>query len=237
MRRILITNDDGIQSDGLIRLAAAAKDFGQVWVVAPHIERSAASHSISLRDSLTVYPVQFPVEGIEAFSCSGMPADCIRVGGLAVMPAAPDLVLSGINYNYNVASDLQYSATVGAALEGSFQGWRSIALSEGTEEHTVTDTYLKTVLAMLIDKPLADGQIFNVNFPGCPLTQYKGILTDRAVSKGMVFKDHYNMIEELEKGGKRWMVEGKHTPEAEEGTDYRAVLDGYISIGIVNNVG
>ena len=237
MKNILITNDDGIQADGLLRLAKAAAAFGSVWVVAPRTERSGASHSISLRNSLEVMPYDFPVQGVRAFSCSGSPADCVRVGGLGVMPQTPDLVLSGINYNYNVASDVQYSATVGAALEGAFQGWHSIAFSEGTREHTVTDAYLEKVLEKLIDAPLKYGQIYNVNFPGCPLRECGGILENRTVSRGMVFKDHYNMLEELADGRKRWMVEGVYTPEAEEGSDYRAVLDGYISIGIVNNVG
>ncbi len=237
MRNILITNDDGIQADGLRRLAAAAASFGQIWVVAPDTERSALSHGITLREPLEVLPYEFPVQGVRAFSCSGSPADCVRVGGLSVMGAAPDLVLSGVNYNYNVASDVQYSATVGAAFEGAFQGWHSIAFSEGTDAHVVTDAYLEKVLEMLIDAPLGHGQIFNVNFPGCALDEYRGILENRTVSKGMVFRDHYNMIEERKDGGKRWMVEGVYTPEAEEGTDYRAVLDNYISIGIVNNVG
>ena len=129
---ILITNDDGIEADGLIRLAEAAKEFGEVWVVAPKRERSAASHSITLRRHIDVYPHNdFPVEGVKAYHCSGKPADCVRVGALAVMPEKPDLVLSGINYGYNSATDIQYSATVGAAFEAAFQGIHAIALSEG----------------------------------------------------------------------------------------------------------
>ena len=74
-KRILITNDDGIDADGLIRLVQAAKDFGEVWVVAPDGQRSAASHSISLRNPIDVYPYEFPVSGVHAYSCSGTPAD------------------------------------------------------------------------------------------------------------------------------------------------------------------
>ena len=98
MRRILITNDDGIDAGGLVRLTEAAKDFGEVWVVAPAHQRSAASHSITLREALYVKECDFPVSGVKAFSCSGLPADCVRVGSLSVMPCKPDLVLSGINY-------------------------------------------------------------------------------------------------------------------------------------------
>ena len=102
-RRILITNDDGIDSGGIARLAKAAKDFGEVWVVAPQHQRSAASHCITLREPIDVYPHDFAVEGVHAYSCSGTPADCVRVGGLSVMPVRPDVVLSGINFGYNVA--------------------------------------------------------------------------------------------------------------------------------------
>ncbi len=236
--RILITNDDGINSEGIIRLAKAAKEFGEVWVVAPESQRSAASHSISLHSAIDVYPYyEFRVEGVHAYSCSGTPGDCVRVGSLSVMPDKPDVVLSGINYGYNVASDIQYSATAGAAFEAAFQGYRAIAFSEGCSNHEVTDKYLKQILSELISKPLNPGCIFNVNFPECNLNDCKGIMTDTKVSRGMFYKDHYNAIEKLVDEGVRYMVEGVYTPIAEAGTDYYAILNNYVSVGIVNNIG
>ncbi|MCR4760978.1 MAG: 5'/3'-nucleotidase SurE, partial [Oscillospiraceae bacterium] len=98
MRSILLTNDDGIAADGLIRLARAAAGFGEIWVVAPDSQRSAASHSISLHSPIDVFPHDFPVEGVHAFSCTGTPGDCVRVGSLNMMPHRPDVVLSGINF-------------------------------------------------------------------------------------------------------------------------------------------
>ena len=77
MKKILITNDDGIQSDGLIRLATMATELGEVWVVAPDGQRSAMSHSITLRDSFDAWEVEFPVAGVHAYACSGTPADCV----------------------------------------------------------------------------------------------------------------------------------------------------------------
>ena len=115
MRKILITNDDGIYSDGIIRLAQTAKEFGEVWVVAPESQRSAMSHSITLRHPIEAWNVDFPVEGVHAYACDGTPADCVRIGVLNIVPGKPDNVFSGINYGYNVASDIQYSATAGAA--------------------------------------------------------------------------------------------------------------------------
>lgn len=237
--RILITNDDGINSDGIVRLAKAAKEFGEVWVVAPESQRSAASHSITLHDTIDIYPFDdFPIEGVKAFFCSGTPGDCVRVGGLNVMPQKPDLVLSGINYGYNVASDIQYSATAGAAFEAAFQGYHAIALSEGACAcHEVTDKYIKEVLKELINKPLESGFIHNVNFPGCSLSECKGVLYNRKVSRGMFFKDSYDVVEELENKGIRYMVNGEYNEENEPDTDFRAITDKYVSVGVVNNVG
>ena len=238
MRKILITNDDGITADGLYRLARTAKTFGDVWVVAPESQRSAASHSITLHSYIDVYPYDFPVEGVHAFSCSGTPADCVRVGSLNVMKERPDVVLSGINYGYNACSDIQYSATAGAAFEGTFQGYLSIALSEGADPcHEVTDAFLGEVLETLLKKDRIPGHIYNVNFPQCPISECKGILWERTVSEGMFFRDRYRELENPEHGGMRLMVDGQYNEDAEEGSDFRAIVDGYVSVGIVNNIG
>ncbi len=238
MRKILITNDDGIDSEGIVRLAFAAEDFGEVWVIAPIRQRSAASHSITIREPVDVYPHDFPVKGVRAYSCSGMPADCVRVGSLGVMPYKPDVVLSGINDGFNMGTDLQYSATVGAAFEGAFQGFLSIALSEKFgAPREVTDAYLKEVLKECLEMKVLGNQVINVNFPGCSISDFRGIRRNCRTSGCSVFKDHYNVIEKLEDGGIRYMVEGEHNEECEEDTDFRALMENHISIGIINNVG
>lgn len=234
--RILITNDDGIESDGIRRLAETAKEFGEVWVVAPESQRSAASHSITLRHPIDVHPFQL-MEGVHAFSCTGTPGDCVRVGILNIMPEKPDIIMSGINFGYNVASDIQYSATAGAAFEGEFQGILSIAFSEGMNGcHEVTDKYLKEIMTELIDKPYVPGQIWNVNFPHCKAGECKGILRDRKVSRKSFYTDRYKAVEEFSNGGVSLMVDGIFSPTTEEGTDIGAVLDNYISIGVVKNI-
>lgn len=236
MRKILITNDDGIEAPGIIRLARAAKEYGEVWVVAPATQRSAASHSITLREPIEVFPVDFPVEGVKAFAISGTPADCVRVGVLNIVPGKPDMVFSGINYGYNVATDIQYSATVGAAMEAAFQKVFAIAFSEGTSDQgEVADCYIKQAIDLVIDKPLEYGEIWNINFPGCPLEEVKGILEDRSISRSCIFADHYNATP-LENGGVSYMVEGTFQDKAEEGTDLRALFDGYVAIGKVKNI-
>ena len=234
---ILITNDDGVGSEGLARLAEAAREFGRVFVVAPAHQNSAASHSITLRHSIEVCPYDIAVDGVEAWSCSGTPADCVRVGSLSVMPGKPDVVFSGINRGYNIASDIQYSATAGAAFEAEFQGCLAIAFSEDDGDcHEVTDRYLREMIAELIEEPYIPGQIVNVNFPGCRLNECKGILRDRRVSRLAYFEDHYNVVRKLPGGGMELMVEGVHEPVTEEGSDYAAVLGNHVSVGRVRNI-
>jgi 5'-nucleotidase len=236
MKTILITNDDGIEADGLKRLVKAAVEFGEVWVVAPDGERSAASHSINLHRPLDVYPYDLGIENVHAFTCSGTPADCVRVGCCSILPRKPDIVLSGINFGYNTATDLQYSATAGAAFEAQFQGCHAIALSEGRNGHEVTDAALREVLEEVLAEKTQENAIINVNFPECSLKEFKGILRDRKVSKSTLFDDEYPLQQTLPNGGMRYMVHGNYHESAEEGTDLRAVLDGYISIGRVNNL-
>lgn len=236
MRKILITNDDGIDSAGLARLSKAAMQFGEVWIVAPDSQRSAMSHSITLRHSVEAWKVDFPVPGVHAYACNGKPADCVRIGALNIVPGKPDHVFSGINYGYNVASDLQYSATAGAAFEAAFQRIHTIAFSEDAcEDHEVTDKYLNDIMAELLNKPLAVNQIWNVNFPGCRLEECKGILRDRVVSTDVFYEDRY--IETRVSEEKiSYMVEGIRNYNASEGTDLRAILDHYVSVGIATNI-
>ena len=236
-RVILITNDDGIHADGLIRLAREAVRLGMVWLVAPHVQRSVTSHGITLDKPLDVRPAAFEVEGVRAFSCSGMPADCVRLGIMELMDTPPDVVLSGVNYGYNVASDIQYSATAAAAFEASFLGYRGIALSEDTGTcHEVTDAFLGEILEEMIDLPHGPGMAWNVNFPGCPLSECRGIWRDRTVSTEVVYDDRFELAEDLPDGGKRFVVRGEMRDQAAEGTDFHAILNNAVSVGRMRNI-
>lgn len=232
MRKILLVNDDGIDSDGIVRLAKAAVEFGEVYVVAPDGQRSAVSHSITLRHSFDAWEVEFPVPGVKAYACDGTPADCARVGILNLVPGKPDNVFSGINYGYNCATDLQYSATAGAAFEAAFQGIPTIAFSEeGTKLHEGTDKYLSEVMAALIDKSLDKKHIWNVNFPA----RADGILWNRTVADEHFYLDRYAMTEATP-GRFTFMVDGILQNYASEGTDMKALLDGYVSVGVAHNI-
>ena len=237
MKKILITNDDGIEADGIIRLAEAAKRFGEVWVVAPDGQRSAMSHKITLREHIDVYEDRtFPVPGVHAYRSTGTPADCVRFGRLNIVGTNPDLVLSGINYGFNAGTDTQYSATVGAALEAACEGIHAIALSEGACDcHEVTDAFLEQIIEEYMERPLEFNQIWNVNFPQCPMSSYRGILTERIVAPNGFYKDHYDEVP-LPDGGRRLTVNGIYHEEAAEGTDFKALVEGYISISKIHNI-
>ena len=252
-KKILIVNDDGVASDGIRRLALAALKYGEVWVVAPDGERSASSHSLTVRDPLDVYPVDWGIEGIHAYSCSGMPTDCFRLGCKYIMPEPPDLVFSGINNGYNAGPDNQYSGTVGAALDAASCGYATIAFSEGFlidpklggYNRIVTDKYLPQVLEELLGEGAAEdpakthvepGVVVNVNFPDCRVEECKGIKWNCSVYMGDAFVDLYDAVEKLPEGGTRYKIRWVERDHADEGTDMHALMNGYISIGVVNNI-
>ena len=107
--RILVVNDDGIKAEGIRRLAACAKKFGEVWVVAPARQCSAMSQRITVRENLEVRKADFPVMGVKAYSVDGTPADCVKVALNHLLPEKPDTVFSGINEGYNEGYDILYS--------------------------------------------------------------------------------------------------------------------------------
>ena len=235
MRKILVANDDGITSEGIIRLAALAKEFGEVWVVAPVKQFSAMSHAATFWDPLDVWPVDFPVEGVHAYATSGTPADCVCVGINAVMPVKPDLVFCGINKGFNIASDIQYSATCGAAFEAASHGIHTIAFSEHHEApHDVADKYIRKIAEELIDKPLGKNEIWNVNFPGCTVEECKGIRYDCIVSQDNFYAGGYNVI--ARDGSKvTYRIDFARNWQASEGTDLCAIIENYVSVGKVKN--
>lgn len=234
---IMITNDDGVFADGIAKLAEAAKKYGNVTVVAPSNQQSGTSHSINLHHSFAAREVEFSVDGVKAFSVDGSPADCVRLGILNLVDNRPDIVLSGVNLGYNSGTDCQYSGTVGAAMEAVFQGIPAIAFSEGFDDkHMMVDAYLDQIMEIVMRMEHRDQSIINVNFPQIKPEELKGILMDRTVSRGFLFEDHYN-VEVLPDGTKSYIVEGVLSDNAEEGSDLRALLDGYISIGYVKNIG
>lgn len=168
--KILLVNDDGIQSPGLAALGKALAQSHQVTVVAPDGNRSAVGHGITLDTPLLVRKVELLPQG-EAYQISGSPVDCTRLGLDALCPQGVNLVISGINYGENVSSDLPYSGTVAAAVEASLLGVPGIAVSaprEAQPEHAAA-LFLR-VLARLEEEGALTG-ILNINLPPLPSDQ------------------------------------------------------------------
>lgn len=233
---ILIANDDGIDSPELKKLARVATDFGEVWVIAPDRQRSAMSQSSTFTAPLKVIENDIGVEGVKAFSCSGTPADCVRIGILKILPTKPDVVLSGINNGPNICGDIQYSGTVGAAFEASFLGVQAIAISQACRDgEEVTDRYLAELLQECIENPLPRDTVWNINFPACSLDDCKGIMRDCKVSTDPFYDDEYRECT-LEDGATGYIINSRRLSEATPGTDLAALLDNYVAVGTVHNV-
>lgn len=234
--RILVVNDDGIKAPGIRRLARMAAELGEVWVAAPAEQCSAMSQRITVRGNLEVKPYDFPVAGVTAYSVGGTPADCVKVALGCLMTEKPDIVFSGINAGYNVGRDILYSGTIGAAMEALCQGVPAIAFSVAEEDCCeVLDTYLEPVARELIAKKLLKNEIWNVNFPGCTLEEYKGILWDRIPDKNQYYRDNYKRTDRPD-GSFIFSAAGLPETEAADGTDAGAVLSNYISIGTIKNM-
>ena len=183
--RILLTNDDGIHAPGLKVLEQIARQFSDdIWICAPSEEQSGAGHSLTL-----TRPVRLQQLGERRFAVTGTPTDSVMMALRTVMPDAPDIILSGVNRGANLGDDITYSGTVSAAIEGALAGIRSIAFSqvyarEGMGDDVPFGAALEwgpKVLSRLIDAPMAERTLINVNFPAIHADEVKGI---RVVRQG-----------------------------------------------------
>ncbi len=237
-RQILITNDDGIRADGIRKLTEAARRFGEVTVIAPDTQRSAASHHCVFNRPLILKEINFGMDDVQAFTLDGTPADCVRVGIFAGSDRKPDIVLSGINHGYNISSDIQYSGTVGAALEAAFLGVQGIAVSYGDREFHVTDIvdrYLPELLEEYMEKPLPSNQIWNINIPDCRADECSGIFRNAVMNTDHFYNDQY-MKEPIDE--KTWSITNiaQRIWKGPKGSDLDAVINRYISVGKVTNL-
>ncbi len=230
--RILITNDDGIRAPGLAAMVAAAKQFGEVKVVAPDRERSACSHAMTLRDPLRVS--RFVGLGVEAYEVNGLPVDCVNVGLTVAWPDECDLVLSGMNWGPNLGFDITYSGTAAGAMEGTINGIKSVSVSMATflveaPPHFETGTHwLIENLGWLLAKPLPELTFWNINIPAILHPELNG---HRYAEMGKrVYKDR---VEERSDPWGRpyyWQGGAVMTQGHQPGTDVQAVRDGCVSI-------
>jgi 5'-nucleotidase len=182
--QILISNDDGIFAQGIRTLANTIAQAGhKVTVVAPDRERSATGHGLTLHQPIRAQIIEgiFDPQVI-AWSCSGTPSDCVKLALSAVLDSKPDFVLSGINHGSNLGTDILYSGTVSAAMEGTIEGITSIALSltsYTSNKFQVAADFALRLLTQLKQNPLPEATLLNVNIPCVPENEIVGVKITR----------------------------------------------------------
>ncbi|OGW41366.1 MAG: 5'/3'-nucleotidase SurE [Nitrospirae bacterium RBG_13_39_12] len=226
---ILVTNDDGIHSPGLIALARAMRELGDVYIVAPDRERSAVSHSLTLHRPLKVEKLSEDV-----FSIDGTPTDCVILAISKLLPDRPALVASGINRGGNLGGDISYSGTVSGAIEGTILGIPSFAISlvTGDEPQPIhlesASAFATRIGRSILEKSLPPDTLLNINVPNADKSKILGI---RFTRQGKIV--YNNAIQEIhDPRGKvhYWLGGSQLYVEREKDTDVQAVSDSYISI-------
>jgi 5'-nucleotidase len=230
MPRILVTNDDGVHSEGIRSLAAALEPLGEVLVVAPHAESSAIGHALTLRR-----PLRIEQRRPGCYAVDGTPTDCVNLGVAVLLNnQLPDLIVSGINTGWNLGDDVTYSGTVAGALEGALLGVPSIAVSLARTRDYVFDfgpsAQAAALLAELVLRHgLPDRTFLNVNVPkGIP----KGF---RRTIQGK--RNHITKISErMDPRGKPyyWIEEGIDEWTPHDMSDYHACKERYISVSLLS---
>jgi 5'-nucleotidase len=231
--RVLVVNDDGIDSPGIIVLASALRALGEVTVVAPDADRSGTSHSISTRHVVTA--IERRGRDVRSFACSGTPADCVVLGVNELCGATPDLVVSGINRGANLADDINYSGTVGAAVEAVVVGIPAIAVSLCTS-WTENDDVLHwetaaqvacDVAAGTMREPLPAGSYWNINVPNVAAAALPGRRYTRQGRKSYTDR----MARDASRDGVAfYWVWANPLLRGGEGTDSAAIDAGYASV-------
>ena len=232
--KILVCNDDGIDSQGIYSLVESLKEIGTVTVVAPLKEQSAVGHAITMQIPLRVTK-SYKDGKFFGYAVNGTPADCIKIGIRNIMKEPPDLVVSGINHGSNTAINIIYSGTVSAAREAAIMDIPSMAVS--VTNHEVTDFKFAAKVTRLLAKELAGkdipkGTLLNINVPDVPEEQIAGIiLTKQGKSK---WDDIYE--QRIDPYGKDyfWLTGNLMEVDTEIETDQVAIKKNYVSISPIH---
>lgn len=219
---VLCSNDDGIHSPHLLALADKIEAFAEVIVVAPERQRSAASHAITLHKPLRLTEV-----AKNRYSLSGTPVDCVYLGVLKLCTRKPTVVVSGVNDGYNLGSDVFYSGTVAAAVEGALRGASGIACSLAPRAKDIDHAieFAAKVVQAAVNEPIPAGTVLNVNMPGTGSQEYQWTTLGRRL-----YED--DVAERQDPRGRPyyWVGGGPAGHEHVEGTDVVAVERGCNSI-------
>ncbi|MGH2492937.1 MAG: 5'/3'-nucleotidase SurE [Candidatus Limnocylindria bacterium] len=230
-RHILITNDDGIDSDALPPLAEALTKVGDVDIIVPERNWSGASHSITLFRPLRVRPTKLR-SGQPAYMTDGSPTDCVRLAVLGFLRHRPDIVVSGINRGANMGDDITYSGTVAAAMEGLLSNIPSIAISIGAygadTDFGPAASFAALLARNILRRGLAPDTLLNVNVPSLARDQIAGVEVTRLGKR--TYRDQ--LVERLDPYGNPyyWVGGPAVSEEAEDGTDVAAMRAGKISV-------
>ncbi|HWO17311.1 MAG TPA: 5'/3'-nucleotidase SurE [Kofleriaceae bacterium] len=219
---VLCSNDDGVESPHLEGLARLIEEFADVLVVAPERQRSAASHAITLHKPLRLTEVR-----PRRYSLSGTPVDCVYLGMLKLCDRAPAVVVSGVNDGLNLGSDVFYSGTVAAAVEGALRGAAGIACSVA-QNATDGDAALRFAAAVVrtaIAEPIPPGTVLNVNMPGNGTDQYQWTMLGRRL-----YSDDVNERKDPRGRPYYWVGGGAAGHDDVDGTDCVAIARGWNSI-------
>ena len=225
MVRILLTNDDGIHSDGLIKLEEALREVGDVYTVAPASEMSGASHSLTLSRPLRIRQIDE-----RHWTIDGTPTDCVTLALHRILgdDERPDLCVSGINHGGNLGDDASYSGTVAGALEATILGVPGLAFSLVARENfdfSEAARFAVVAVRRVLEGGLPDGTLLNINIP-------PGEIRGARVTRQGIKNARPIISEHIDPRGKAyyWIGEEYYTSETEEGTDYRAIERGYVSV-------
>lgn len=232
--RILITNDDGIDSPGIAALVDALGEEHELFVVAPSSNRSGFSHAITTDGAITME--KRDGFSVPAYACSGTPADCAFLGVTAFDPR-PELVVSGINFGPNLADDVNYSGTVAGAIEASLLGIAAIAVSLAADHEQLHARLHWKTAAQIVRRCTASARehlrfaesYWNLNVPNLPIDQVRGIAVTRLGRKGICGR----MVGEDELGQARYFRAWESpfaTDRDTHGTDIAAVDGGFASV-------
>jgi 5'-nucleotidase len=225
MPRILVTNDDGVRSEGIHALADALRPLGDVAIVAPHQEASAIGHALTLRRPLRMERV-----GEDVFEVDGTPTDCVNIAVIKIYRASlPDLVVSGINKGYNLGDDITYSGTVAGAMEGALLGVPSLAVSvercRETYDFGPAAQAAAAIARLVLERGLPSRTFLNLNVPPGRPRGFRATVQAK--------RNHVTTVDEREDPRGRpyyWIEEGQNNWEPHDQSDYQAVCDGYVSV-------
>ena len=237
MPLILVTNDDGISSPGLLALKQGLEPLGEVLVLAPERNWSATSHAKTMHKPLRITAVTL-ADGSQGYTCSGSPTDCVAMAMGGALKVKPDLVVSGINTGYNLASDVTYSGTVACAMEAVILGAPGVAVSsihpsqargDLDEILRLTGDAARDVAQRVLRFGLPAQTLINVNVPGIPAAEVRGVRITRLGGRRY---DIDEVIERADPYGRPYYWLGSSHPidENDPATDVGAVKHGYISV-------